>query len=404
MANFFQSLKDKAQLLINKQRINASYNTASNEELWYEDNIKVIYRAIYLRKTVEAKMSKEVAARYCVRNYLSIDKEFYVLTELGEPKPQERFAVNICSPEINALIDEYIQQHGDPLNHKAKDYEHIAAEVLAEIDIATKNKTLIGFTNDKALADKYVNSLSEESRLSILTDKEAVDVAYQRIEVRDRPEFLKVVFESSFSPFPSWLDDSWILTELSKYNPPFASLLYKMIVHQIERNERLNLKIYSVIMKNSSLKEEIEVESLKGLDLNDETQVAIIQRFVQIGRIDELKTDDGWLSKEEMAQKYHAYEEEMKRAESELRNTYTTTSASSAYDDSFARQQIEAQKEISRNAIRAQIAALEGQLSATVGPLFGIGETNAERQARERQRIALQIQISALKTQLDKIK
>ena len=68
------------------------------------------------------------------------------------------------------------------------------------------------------------------------------------------------------------------------------------------------------------------------------------------------------------------------------------------------RQQIEAQKEMSRNAIRAQIAALEGQLNATVGPLFGIGETNAERQARERQRIALQSQISSLKKQLDKIK
>ena len=68
------------------------------------------------------------------------------------------------------------------------------------------------------------------------------------------------------------------------------------------------------------------------------------------------------------------------------------------------RQQIEAQKkaqkEVSRNAIRAQIATLEAQLNAIpIRSIFG-KEDPAVVRARDEQRISLQSQIRALREQL----
>lgn len=67
------------------------------------------------------------------------------------------------------------------------------------------------------------------------------------------------------------------------------------------------------------------------------------------------------------------------------------------------RKQIEAQKEVSRNAIRSQIAALEAEL-ATLGQPFFRRESDAERTARTNRRVVVQNQINALRAQLNSIK
>lgn len=378
-------LLDKIKMHSNVKEIMRVVRSSSTEQSTFDINLKFVLSAIYALNNYlnfDAYMDPARAACYCVESYEDgkpFYALFYVKSDTGEVCKKSKEITQF----VAASLKSYKSANYESNNNNA--FYNTAAEVLAEINKAIKGGTLVGFVNDKNMADKF-----ETFEYTEYTSVDDLNAAWRAI---DNFGSLRLSVFTTPPPYKTDIIKSNILKKVlgRKWNiaanvigliitggRPFKTIRWKIIVHQLQYDEPIDKKAFTAVVQYTNLSSALtRIDDLTGLNFGKSIQVDTIKLAASLGDeyVDGLHTQDGWLSEVEMEKKYKEFQDlyEQKRKAyyaspegQRERQLYEEMLERSAQEDERMLQERNLQKEIERQqenmAIRVQIAELKAQI------------------------------------------
>lgn len=310
---------DKIKMHGNVKKIMSQVMRSSSEQGIFDINLKFVSAAIYALKNdlnFVAYMDPVSAACYCVESYEE-GKPFYALiyvnSDTGEICRQSKEITQFVASSLNAYKSENYEYN----NNNA--FYNTAAEVLDEINKAIKGCTLVGFINDKSMADifetfEYTENTSvddlyaawqsidtfERLRLSVFTTPPPYESDVIKMNI------LKRVLGAKIRSLPNKVRGSIIGSNR------FKTISWQIIMHQLQCDEPIDENAYMAVVQYSDLSSAlIRINDLRGLNFGKKIQVDAIKLAAYLGDeyVDELYTQDGWLNEAEMENKYKEFKE-----------------------------------------------------------------------------------------------
>lgn len=319
---------------------------------------KLIKKAIVTQKfeqTIPSLTPNSADAAYTFMKQFDETKELFVLTqkdgELGKAV-REAISVSKGNPEVNAYAE--AKKKGTEQSALQKSFYLAAASLVCAIK-AIKDP-ILGYTLDRELAEKFAHSLDTEHVLDI-HDENALKEAWNVAEGLEKSQLLKNILGKDKALIP----DSAIFDFAAYSKPPFSTIGWRIIKHQVEIGHPLDLQVYKVVT-NSEVYAACLANGtqLEGLDFSGKAQTGILLYAFQNNRnVKTLKDGNVWKSADEMAEIYDRWKSDPNAIDDDKDGLY--------FGEAYLREKEKREREkavnqIANTVLDGQIAQLRSQL------------------------------------------